>query len=239
MSDPLVLLPGFVADVRVWGAQIEALSADHPLYLPRYGAAASIEAMAEAALQGAPDRFALAGHGMGGMVAAEIQRRAPERVSRLALLCTNCLAETPPGAAQRDLRIARAKAGRLNDVLAEELPDECFAAGEYRVMIGEFARQMAKDLGAETYLRHATALQRRPDQQRTLRGVKVPTLVLCGAADTLYLPRRHEFMAGLVPRARLVVVEGAGHLPMVERPDTVTEALKSWLSDGVPSRLLG
>jgi len=231
VSEPLVLLPSLMADARLWGAQIEAFSASHAVHLAHVGPGTTIEDMAEAALYGAPGEFSLVGHGLGGMVAVEMLRRAPERVKRLALMCTNCLAETPPAAAERALRIARAKAGKLAEALAGELPRGCFAPGEYHDVVVEFMTGMALEVGAETYLRQAAALQRRPDQQRTLRQVRVPTLILCGDEDTLYLPRRHEFMAGLVPRAQLVELPRAGHLPMVERPRATNEVLRLWLAD--------
>lgn len=235
---PLMLLSGLMTDVRIWGAQIESLSAQYPLYLAHTGEADSVEGMAEAVLDGAPPVFALAGHGLGGMVAIEMMRRAPERIDRIALFCTNCLAETPPMAAERALRIARAKAGRLADAMAEEVPESALAPGEYRPMIAGFLAEMALEMGEAHYLRQARALQRRPDQQRTLRQIKVPTLICCGEHDTLYLPRRHEFMAGLVPRAKLVVIEGAGHLPMVEQPGAVTKALAQWMDSALAPSLL-
>nr|WP_281070783.1 alpha/beta hydrolase [Oceaniglobus trochenteri] len=231
-------MPSFMADARIWGAQIEALSSTHAVHLAHLGIGPTIEDMAGDALAHAPETFALVGHGLGGMVAVEMLRRAPERVTRIALMCTNCLSETPPAAAERELRIARAKAGRLAEAMAEEIPDGCFAPGEYHDMVVQFARDMAMEQGAEVYLRQAAALQRRPDQQRTLRQVRVPAMVMCGEHDSLYLPRRHEFMSGLIPRAQLVTVPDAGHLPMVERPRAVNEALARWLQDAPQALIL-
>ncbi|WP_245866613.1 alpha/beta fold hydrolase [Oceaniglobus roseus] len=230
VTEPLVLLPGFMTDARLWGAQVEVLGRDMPLMLAHWGPANAVDAMAEAVLAQAPPRFALAGHALGGMVAIEIVRRAPERVTRLALISTNCLSETPPAAAERDLRIARAKAGKLAEAMAAEVPEGCIGLSEYRGEIHGFAMRMALELGAETYLRQANALQRRPDQQRTLRQVKVPVLVCCGGDDTLHMPRRHEFMAGLVPKSELKVLEGVGHLPTIEAPDRMNEVLRAWMA---------
>ncbi|WP_099826429.1 alpha/beta fold hydrolase [Oceaniglobus indicus] len=229
-TEPLVLLPGFMSDMRIWGAQIEAMSAMHTLHLANWGAADSVEDMADAVLLTAPPRFALAGHSLGGMVAMEIFRRAPERVSRLALISTNCLSETPPAAAEREVRMVQAKAGRLAEALAGEIPERALADTPYRGDVAAFLRAMGVELGAETYLRQARALQRRPDQQRIMRQIKVPVLVCCGAEDGLHLPRRHEFMAGLVPRADLVVIEGAGHLPMIEASADLTATLERWMT---------
>ena len=88
---------------------------------------------------------------------------------------------------------------------------------------------MARDLGPEVFLRQIRALQRRRDQQATLRKCKVPALVLCGAHDGLTPVKRHEFMAGLIPYAELRVIEEAGHVPTLEAPEAVTEALRAWM----------
>ena len=238
MIEPLVLLPSLMADARIWGAQIEAFSSSHAVHLAHIGYESSVEDMAEMALEGAPQQFSVAGHGLGAMVAVEMLRRAPDRVKRIALMSTNCLSETPPAAAEREVRIARAKAGKLVEAMETEVPASCFAPGEYHNMVVDFMGQMAQDQGADTYLRQATALQRRPDQQRTLRQVRVPALILCGEHDSLYLPRRHEFMAGLMQSAELVVLPRAGHAPMVERPRATNEALRRWLNDEPQALLL-
>ena len=227
--DPLVLLPGLMCDVRIWGPQIEALSLAGTLHLPHWGDGDSVQSLAEAVLAQAPPEFALAGMSLGGMVAMEILRQAPERVTRIALIGTNCLAETPPLAAERELRIVRAKAGRLATVMAEEVPATVLADGPLRAPISDFLIEMALDLGESTYLRQSRAMQRRPDQQRTLRQARLPALILCGAEDKLYLPRRHEFIAGLMLHADLRMIDGAGHVPTLEQPAEVISALGDWL----------
>jgi pimeloyl-ACP methyl ester carboxylesterase len=89
--------------------------------------------------------------------------------------------------------------------------------------------EMARDLGPQVFLRQVRALQKRRDQQATLRKCKVPALVLCGAHDRLTPVKRHEFMAGLIPYAKLVVLDDAGHVPTLEAPDAVTQALREWM----------
>jgi len=229
MTEPLVLLPGFMTDARIWGAQIEALSASRTLVLPSFGRGAAVDDMADAVLADAPPRFALAGPGLGGMVAMAILARAPERVTRIALLATSCLAEPPQAAAARDQRIARVKAGRLADAMREEVPAEALAAGPMRAPVAEFLVEMAMGLGRDAYLHQSQAMLRRPDRQRVLRQARLPALILGGAEDRIHLPRRHEFMAELMPRGELCIVEGAGHAPTLERPEAVTAALEAWL----------
>jgi len=229
VTEPLVLLPGFMCDARLWGAQIEALSPSVSILMPSLGAADNVEEMAGAVLGMAPKRFALAGHSLGAAVAMEILRRAPDRVSRIALMSTTCLAETPSYAADRETRIARVRAGRLDTVMQDEVPKFSLAPGPMRDQVAEFIVDMARAMGTEAYIRQSRAMQRRPDQQATLRRARLPALVICGEHDELVLPRRHEFMAELMPRARLVKTT-AGHLPSVEAPQAVNKALADWMA---------
>lgn len=227
MQDPLVLVPGMTSDARIFAPQINRLSRLFTLQIVSLGMAETIRDMAAHVLEQAPPRFALAGHSMGGIVAMEVIRRAPERVSRLALLSTTPLPDTPAQAAWREPLIVRAQAGRLAEAVAEVLSPETLAPGQEAHL--DLMQQMARDFGAASFIRHQRALQRRPDAQRSLQKLKVPTMVLCGAHDTLTPPKRHESMANLVPGAELVVLPNAGHLPTLEAPHEVSIGLEAWM----------
>lgn len=229
VKEPLVLLPGMMCDARLFGPQIKALGRDRAIHLPPVGQHDTIEAIAQDVLRDAPERFALAGLSLGGIVAMEVVRQAPERVSRLALMDTNPLAETPQVAANRDPQIARVMAGLLPEVMREEMKPNYLADTPKRDAILDLVLEMALDQGEGVFLRQSRALQRRPDQQTTLRKLHVPTLILCGIDDALCPVRRHEFMAELIEPAELVIVQEAGHLPTLENPDHVTEAMSTWL----------
>lgn len=189
-----------------------------------------IEEMASVLLDILPKRFALAGLSMGGIVAMEVLRRAPDRVTRIALMDTNPLAETPVIAANREPQIVKARSGRLLEVMRDEMKPNYLAPGPYRSEVLELVMDMARTLGPEVFIRQSRALQRRKDQQATLRRCKVPALVLCGAHDALCPPKRHEFMAELIPYAQLRVLEHSGHLPTLEQPDETTAALREWMA---------
>ncbi|PWE32003.1 alpha/beta hydrolase [Maritimibacter sp. 55A14] len=229
MTDPLLLLPGMICDARLFGPQIAALSSLFTLQIGRITKSESIERIALDVLRDAPERFALAGAGMGGSVAMEVLRRAPERVSRLALIDTDPFAESSAAAADRDPQIARVRAGGLAEVARELVGLEHLAPGPRRDEVQALVVDMACRIGEAAFIRQSRAMQRRPDQQALLRRVKVPALVLCGELDTLCPVRRHELMATLIPEARLVTVPEAGHMPSLEHPAAVTEALGDWL----------
>ncbi len=230
MAEPLVLLPGMMCDARLFAAQTTAFSASRAVHIAPVTEGETITEIAEVALAGAPERFALAGLSMGGIVAMEMVRLAPERISRLALMDTNPLPETPEAAALREPQIAGARAGRLEDVMRDEMKPRYLAPGHGRIEVMRVVMEMARALGADVFVRQSRALQRRPDAQGVLRGVTVPTLILCGRHDALCPVRRHEFMQGLVPGSVLEVIEDAGHLPTLEQPEATTAALDRWLT---------
>jgi pimeloyl-ACP methyl ester carboxylesterase len=230
MAEPLVFLPGMMCDARLFEPQIVALSRERVVSVAPITGGERIEEIASGLLDALPRKFALAGLSMGGIVAMEILRRAPDRVTRIALMDTNPLAETPQSASAYEPLLIKARAGRLDEALREMMRPDYLAPGPGRVAVMNRFLEMAADHGPEVFARQIRALQRRRDQQPTLRRCKAPALVLCGAHDTLTPPRRHSFMAELIPYAELCILDGAGHLPPLETPDAVTEALRTWLA---------
>jgi pimeloyl-ACP methyl ester carboxylesterase len=230
MSEPIVFLPGMMCDARLFGPQIADLSRDFAVMTAPVSEGERIEEIASRILDLVPKRFALAGLSMGGIVAMEILRRAPDRVSRIALMSTSPLPETPQQAAERDPKIIRAKTGRFDEVLQEDFQPSLLSPGPYRAEIMALMMDMAHGQGYDVYIRQSRALQRRKDQQATLRKLNAPALVLCGADDPLTPVKRHSFMAELIPDAELCVLEGAGHLPTLEQPEAVANALRDWMN---------
>ena len=229
MAEPLVFLPGLMCDARVFWPQIAELSATTAVTVAPITQGERIDEIASGLLDILPMKFALAGLGLGGMVALEIVRRAPNRVTRLALMDTSPLAGTPQASAMRELLIVKAKSGRLEDVMRSEIPLTALAQGPNRAAVMEILLDMADTLGVEVYLKQARALQRVRDQQAVLRKLRCPTLVMCGEADTINTVKRHSFMAELIPTGFLRVIEGAGHVPTLEQPQAVTDALIQWM----------
>lgn len=228
--DPLVIIPGFMQDARAFMPQIVHLGMDRQVtvILPTQGE--TVEQMSLAAIRDLPRRFALLGHGLGGDVAADVLRRLPEAVTRIALISTDPLSEPPATAAAREARLVATRAGRLAEAIAGDYPDTSLADTDWRPDVLALMQDMAAGLGAQVYLHQTRAMQRRPDQQKTLRKVRVPALILAGQADSLVPVRRQEFLSGLMPFGRLSVIENAGHLPQLEQPEAVTEALRAFLA---------
>lgn len=228
---PLVLLPGMMCDARLFGPQIAALSAGRAIHVASLGGHETVAALAREVLGQAPPRFALAGLSMGGIVAMEVARQAPERLAGIALLDTNPLAERPEVQAGRAPQMARVAKGGLAELMAGEMIPRYFAEGTDRPEIRALCRDMALALGPDAFRRQSLALRDRPDQTATLRGLDRPALILCGRHDRLCPVERHELMHSLMPNSRLEIIEGAGHLTTLEAPEETNAALRRWLED--------
>lgn len=231
MTLPLVLLPGLMCDARLFAPQVAALSAEMPVTVADIGGHYTMAALAAAVLADAPPVFALGGLSMGGIVAMEVLRQAPERVAKLALMDTNALVEAPEMQARRGPQMDKARTGQLEQVMREEVKPNYLTEGPQRAAILDLCMDMAMDLGVDVFVRQSMALRERPDQCDTLRGVRVPTLVLCGRDDRLCPVARHELMHALVSDSVLEIIEGAGHLPTLEQPEQTTVALRRWMED--------
>ena len=227
---PLLLIPGMMCDARVFAPQIASLSAGRTVTVAAIGGADTIEALARQVLCDAPPRFALAGLSMGGIVGMEILGQAPDRVERVALMDTNHRAETPDRQALRRPQVERVFGGALRQVLIEEMKP-LYLAPENRKDEGilNCALDMAIALGPDVFARQSEALRTRPDQSATLRATRIPSLVLCGEHDSLCPVERHREMAESMPRGRLEIIAGAGHLSTLERPIETNLALRRWL----------
>ena len=183
--DPLVVLPDMMCDARLFAPQIDGLSHDRAVMVGPVHLGERVEERASMILDMAPRRFALCGHGFGGTVALEILRRAPTRVSRLCLIATNPMGETPVRAAEREPQIIAARTGRLEQVIREELIPELLAETPFKAHIFDMMVDMALSLGPDVFVRQSRALQKRRDYQRSLALIKCPCLVLCGAEDLI------------------------------------------------------
>ncbi|MFN3644034.1 MAG: alpha/beta fold hydrolase [Gemmobacter sp.] len=225
---PLVLIPGMMCDARLYAPQIAALNR-RPVMVAPCTEGDSMAGLAAAVLAAAPPRFALAGLSMGGIVAMEVVRQAPDRVERLCLMDTNAKAESDAIRATRGPQVDRVMAGGLETVMRDEMMPAYLDPGADRPDIRDLCLDMALALGPEVFARQSQALATRPDQQATLAAWTGPALVLCGAADRLCPLHRHEAMHALMPQSRLAVIAGAGHLPTLEQPEATTAEIRAWL----------
>jgi pimeloyl-ACP methyl ester carboxylesterase len=230
MSEPLVLIPGLTCTAELYAPQWARLGVDRSATVAEHRLDDSLQGIVERLLAAAPPRFALCGLSMGGYIAFEVMRRAPERVSRLALLDTSAKPATPETNALRTEMIALAEQGQFEHVMAMMWLRLVAPARREDRALRDIVRRMASETGPEAFVRQQRAIMGRPDSRPGLGAVAVPTLVLVGAEDILTPVREAEEIAAAIPAATLVTIPGCGHLATLESPDTVTDALERWLS---------
>lgn len=231
----LVLAPGLMCDADAWQAQLVAFEAQLPVQVIDYGLLDSLPAMATHLLAQAPTRFALAGHSMGGRVALEVMRQAPERITHLALLDTGCHALPTGEAAEKErvmrlgfLELAQAKgvaAMARSWVRNMVHPARLSDAALIERIVSMFARK-----SVDVYAAQIKALLARPEALPLLAGIRCPTLVLCGNEDSNSPPPANQEMADAIVGSQLRVIPECGHMSMMERPQAVNEALRALLA---------
>lgn len=226
---PLILLPGLLCDDALWSHQTRYLSDIADITVADLTGRDSVSALAANVLAKTPPRFALAGLSMGGYVALEIVRQAPERVTKLALIDTNARSDTDEQRRKRRELMALAERGEFRDVTPRLLPvlvhrdrtDDAELTGEVIAM--------ADRVGRDAFLRQQRLIMDRPDSRPMLPSISCPTLVLCGRQDAISTLEMHAEMADAIPGARLAVVEECGHLASLERPHATTALMRDWL----------
>jgi pimeloyl-ACP methyl ester carboxylesterase len=230
----LILIPGLLCDAAVWESQAQGLASLAHVEIADHGTLDSLGAMAEAILVRAPERFALAGHSMGGRVAFEVVRRAPDRIEALAILDSGST-PLPPGvvgereAAGRWKLAATARSAGMRAMAEEWLkvmipPARSGDRALIEVILAMFMRK-----SPDIYEAQVRALLGRPDAQPVLPKIHCPTLVLCGREDLWAPPAQHAAMAASIPASRLEVIPDCGHMATLERPEAVTAAMRGWL----------
>jgi pimeloyl-ACP methyl ester carboxylesterase len=228
-AEPLVLLPGLLCDQLLFAPQLPALASLRQVLIPDLTQDDSIEGMARRVLDAAPHRFALAGLSMGGYVALEIMRLAPERVSRLALLDTRARSDTPEETARRRGLLELSAKGEFRGVTPRLLPLLIHPDRLADDALTGVVMAMAEAVGREGFFRQQQALIAREDRRDLLGTMAVPTLVLCGREDALTPLAMHLELAAAIREATLVVIPNCGHLAPLERPQAVTRQLLGWL----------
>ncbi|WP_449394180.1 alpha/beta fold hydrolase [Devosia riboflavina] len=229
MLTPVVFLPGLLCDSRLWRDVVEPLRDEIAPMVADLTLDDAVSAMASRTLAAAPPRFALAGLSMGGYVALEIMRQAPDRVTHLALLDTSARPDSDERREARRKGIDNVKLGKFIGVSRSLLPS-LVAKRNLNTPLSEEVQAMAERLGQEAYIRQQMAILGRIDSRPDLPKITVPTLIGVGTEDALTPPELAEEMAAAIPHADIVRFAKSGHLPTMENPKAVADAFRNWLA---------
>ena len=226
----LVLVPGLMCSDSLFSPQLTGLADVAEISIGRVIGNDAIEGMAQSVLRASPERFALAGLSLGGYVAFEVLRQAPERVTRLALLNTNARADRPEQIKQREILVGLGRTLGVRAVQALLFP---FLVHKSRLGDLEFRERllkMAEWVGRPAFERQQSAIIARADNRAFLAEIKCPTLIVVGAQDNLTPVKVAEEMHQGIRGSRLEIIPECGHLSTLEQPEMVNAALRNWLA---------
>ena len=227
---PILLIPGLGGSPRIYAPVMPAIWRFGPVTVASHIRDNNMGAIARRILAEAPPRFALAGHSMGGYIAFEIMRQAPDRVMKLALINTQARPDTPEATARRRGQIVRAQAGEYHAVLDDLFPGFVHPSRRENASLRQLVHDMGDDIGgADAFVRQQNAIIGRPDSRPTLARINCPTLVLTGDEDNTIPNSLSNEMADGIRNAKLKILPHCGHLPQVEQPQATADAMAEWL----------
>jgi pimeloyl-ACP methyl ester carboxylesterase len=219
-----------MTDQRLYAHQVASLSSAYDIKVFVFREQNSMGTIAEEVLRNTPERFTLAGLSLGGYVAFEVIRRASHRLQRLVLMDTTAVADHPARKEGRRQDIRKVQQGGI-EALIPELPSRWLhPAHAEKPELVDFMAEMARSVGSGGQFNQQTAMLARPDSHNDLRGLRIPTSLVCGRQDPVTPLADHEAMAACAPGSYLEVIENSGHLSTIEQPEAVTQVLKDWLA---------
>ncbi|KLN61095.1 alpha/beta hydrolase [Kiloniella spongiae] len=225
----LVFLPGLLCNERLWKPQLAFFEENYLCEVPDLTRASSINELALQALKQVRGKFNLVGLSMGGYVALEIMRIAPERIQRLALIDTKARADSPEQKRRRRGLLSLAGRGKFKGVTPHLMPLLIHPDRMEDASLTSEIYKMAEEVGQEAFVRQQTAILDRESHLSILSNIKCPVQVICGRDDLITPLDCSEEIVTLTPNAELLVLEDCGHLSNIELPERVNKSLQGWL----------
>jgi len=226
----LIFLPGLACDSAMWQAQLAEIPAHLSACATNVHARHdTLEAMAGTLLAEHAGELILCGASMGGMLAMEVARQAPQRVIGLALLGTSARPEDAATRALREAAIVLFEQGRMAEVLQANLPLAFDASRAADAALQQAYLDMIGRAGASQLVTQNRAVIARPDALAHIGRLRCPVLVLCGESDQLTPPERSRELAAAIPGAELALLPRCGHMLTMEQPEAVNAWLLDWL----------
>ena len=226
----IVLIPGLLNTSALFNSQVNELGSYFNFTIADHTQFETISQIAEDILNHqTPDYFVLGGLSMGGYIAMEIMRQAPERVRGLLLMNTSARSDTPEQTQRRHAFMKISQTGRFKGVTKHLIPNLIHANAMDNPLITNVIMDMAQEVGREAFIRQQTAIINRIDSRHSLKRVTCPACVVVGDSDKLTPPEKAYEMAQTLPLAELHVIENCGHLSALEHPGEISEIIASFM----------
>ncbi|CEG55562.1 alpha/beta fold hydrolase [Legionella fallonii] len=223
--ETLIFLPGVLSDQKVWAYQVSHLSELAACSVIPITSSNNTADLLEMVLKQIAGKFCLVGHSMGGRLAMELARQAPERVSKLCLINTSARPDSPEKQQNRIEMIHAVEQGKFKTVATNLANYYVFHNKIKKEVISMFLR-----VGEQAFLNQQIALLTRKEITSFLTQLTMPTLVIHAREDKNFSLTEHEELADAIPHAKLAVIEDAGHMCPMEAPQAITTLLRFWLN---------
>jgi pimeloyl-ACP methyl ester carboxylesterase len=224
-----ILVPPLLCSTQVYTPILDTVWSYGAVTIADTRQDASIAAIAARVISDAPERFVLLGTSMGGYVALEIMRQAPERVAGLALVSTSARADSAGQIAARRSQSQLVRDGHFSELVDAAFPGVVAKRNESDPALLQVWRSMADAVGPDKFLQQQAAVMGRADSRDLLPGITCPTFIVHGAEDRLIPPSAGQEMAAAIPGATLRRVDAAGHFLLLERPTEANAVVDDFL----------
>jgi pimeloyl-ACP methyl ester carboxylesterase len=224
----VVFIPGALCSEGIFSDQVAGISPHFSALFIDTMRSKTISEMAETLLAHAPPRFAMVGISMGGYVALEVLRIAPDRVWGAVLISTSARAEMPPQSEERKRWVERIESGRYEDSV-NEIVDACVSNKSTSNDARRCFSEMVKSQSVDTFSRQMTACATRPDFQESLKDIRCPVLLIGGGDDSEFFKNGVQEISESVIGSEILISPNCGHLPTIESASSTTKAIKQFL----------
>lgn len=224
MKTPLILLSGLLSNEQVWRHQVSHLN-DIAEIKVLAATQDTPKKMVKAILDQAPEKFALAGHSMGGWLCLEVMKTAPSRVTKLCLLNTTACMDSIEKKSARQKMIQETESGKFQKVI-QNITDYFIN----NPLIKNDVLRMFSDVGQDAFVNQQKAMLLRTECESVLSRINCPTLVIHAAKDTVFSLEEHQELANRIKGAKLAVIDDSGHMSPMEVPEAITAFLRFWLN---------
>lgn len=227
-DDLVVFIPGALCTNQIFAEQVAGINPFFKAIFIDDNQSKTITAMAKTLLDHAPSRFALVGISMGGYVALEVLRLAPDRVWGAVLISTSPKAEVPTQSKERKRWIQTIESGQ-SDELVNEIVDACVSEKNTSIHAKKSFHEMVKNHLPSAFNRQMTACATRPDFQAGLKDIRCPVLLIGGEDDSEFFQDGIKEISESVIGSEILTLPNCGHLPTLESPSSTTKAIKQFL----------
>ena len=225
----LVLIPGTLCDARMFARQVRALRSHAVVHCIDYSRLRDVDSWVRRVLASLPPTFSVAGFSLGGLLALEMLRRAPQRIDRVALIASNAQAASPKGQ-RRSAWLHKLWHERGAAVVAKHVKPAYFHHEAKRRTHQQLVLRMALQTPQHSAFAQFDWAASRQQGFTALQAFDGPLLAVSGAQDRLCPPEWQHAMQQAQPRMNLIELPRCGHFVPLESPAQLNNALIHWLN---------